>query len=171
MQATVKAQSLYLKFFSKKTLNLFVAAMIFTFLWRPQNLSLFIFCGLRKHELYSCLSIHIPITQFNYPISDFGVPYYDDDANTTTTYGYLITKLAKLSRIFDNSFNKGMLLFQKSIFGHPTQEVPTYTHWYITHRTHTHVKRAKEESRWKDVLTRRSVSTVGHFSHPFGIVV
>ena len=90
---------------------------------------------------------------FIYPISDLGVPYvllyYDDDANTTTTYGYLITKLAKLSRIFDNSFNKGMLLFQKSIFGHPTQEVPTYTHWYThhrTHRTHTHTSNERKRS-------------------------
>ena len=39
----------------------------------------------------------------------------------TCTQAVRTYSIAKLSRIFDNSFNKGMLLFQKSIFGHPTQ--------------------------------------------------
>ena len=105
---------------------------------------LFIFQSLNLITLFQIWGCHaIPL-------------YYDDDANTTTTYGYLITKLAKLSRIFDNSFNKGMLLFQKSIFGHPTQ-VPTYTHWYTPY-THTSNERKRspvEKMSWHEGQSAR----------------
>ena len=43
--------------------------------WEIWNLSALLF-ELPNFLGSSCLSIHFPITQFNYPISDLGVPYY-----------------------------------------------------------------------------------------------